>query len=550
MPKKHRKSFIHTKPVNTPHHSIGSSGANQNAPQTGQFTNVGSSRGLEPSDSSVNDLIGHLRRTQVSNDSSPSAFSHSFASQRSIPPALRNILELPEPPAPRPRRQTPIGARPRRFAPGPPPPESWLTGATRDSQATGESLEPALERKIIYCLDRLPGAIFPQPNSLLHAVLKSIAQKWDWHTEYDGLFMSQIPAHLKTLVLSYIAFYGGTETRRNRINGLKPLYPTKEEYATLYETDPSGEAIHSIDADSMTTRLDLGNAIGYRMTFRQLAKELQLANTPSISSEQAAQDSVPESWDQTEDEVEESSIPGQIGHTLRFKNLKYLSFAHPYHPTADWSSLVKLLSHLPTITHLSLAHWPRPGRKPQVAHKLAGDEDLQEQPGHEVRPGSRSPVWAEASATLRHLSKNTYCLKWLDLEGCSSWLVALTWRGFDPDGVPYPAGTNGPDWTGSWRNVDFLNLAPGWVVQSIPGASDSGQSSDELESFETGDDGDKAKRQRAREFSRFQVDVLVAEEMRALINKRRTNAKGKWLAAKTGREELQELKLQLKRLNS
>ncbi|KAF2647938.1 hypothetical protein K491DRAFT_671419 [Lophiostoma macrostomum CBS 122681] len=110
--------------------------------------------------------------------------------------------------------------------------------------------------------------------------------------------------------------------------------------------------------------------------------------------------------------------------------------------------------------------------------------------------------WHEAANILRRLSKNTYCLQWLDLEGCA-WIQALTWEPEDTSssttrrttrarGLGHAALADsgnrrradaaweasaahvGPDWNGAWRQVEYINMFQGWMprdvqrVQSMP----------------------------------------------------------------------------------
>lgn len=478
MPKKQKKTFVF-KPANTPHHTLTSRPRQNDQTQRSAASSASDSP-------SVNDLISHLRRTQapISSDHDTSTTARPFVSQASVHPSLRHILELPETPPPRPRvgpRRTVIGGRPVRLVPGPPPPDSWLSGDREASQSAGDAaLAPTgLERTSIYRLNRLPGTKFPSESSLLHAVLKCMALNWAWHLDYDGPFLAQLPPHIKELMLSYVAVYavrGRTQPLKGRMRGLKPLFLTEADNA---ETDGDGDEAdveNVADVDTNIRRLDLAWALGYWMTFKQLSSELFLTSKPAPDvSQPASEESVPASWDeQLDDEQAEDatpsaatpgSIPKPISQNLRFTNLRYLSFAHPVSGAASWNSLLHLLSRLSTITHLSLAHWPPPTRSPHTAPARMRP------PGHQgpsfVHGGTdvysgMENNWAEAAGILRQLSRYTYCLKWLDLEGCSQWIPALIWTGTDPDGRPLRPGTSGPEWNRSWRNVEWIGLGPGF----------------------------------------------------------------------------------------
>ncbi|KAJ5650790.1 uncharacterized protein N7484_004513 [Penicillium longicatenatum] len=526
MPKKHRTS-LYTKPTNTPHHTLASSRANDN----GRFQVVSPTRAqASTDDSSVNGLIDHLRRTQgnISGNSSSGSL-RSFTSQRSVPPALRNILELPEPsqPRPRPNAGTLIGARPPRRVPGPPPPTSWLTGDTDGAQDSSTNAEADNMNNLeqIHRLQRLPGAAFPRQDSLQHAVLASMAQNWAWHVEYDGPYLSQLPRHIKVAILSYVAQFSQEEPLAHYMNGLTALFPTRAEL--------EGSVVHTPNTDLMPERLDLSNALGRWLSFKKLDKTLRVTHPADLASKNATEENVPDSWDGTEYETEHIDIPRSMGQQMRFENLKYLSFAHPHSYSASWPELVTLLSDLPTITHLSLAYWPCPSNHPyllvpSLMHSLAD---------------RTSPSSYEAAGILRRLSRSTFCLKWLDLEGCSDWIHLL------PMWTEYPEGRKdpveyGPEWNHSWRNVVSLNLAPGWEIK-VP---------DELKDHVPGSTISPVLEPVLREYRR-DVDKYGAGVYRALsvhqdIRTYRANDRGKAVQAETGKEGLDRARTLLKGMRS
>lgn len=416
---------------------------------------------------SVNDLIHHLRRTQVSPEDSRTGSPSQFVAPRSVHPSLRNVLELPETPPPRPRpnvRRTGVGGRVRR-TPGPPPPQSWLLGNNHDDEsedAAGEDLDTSAEtERVIYRLNRLPGTTFPLEDGLLHMALKAMAQHWTWHVAYDGQFLAMLPSHIKVLLLSYVAVYARDQPLRGLVRGLKPLFD---------DNDGEGE-IETSDSDSVA-RLDLGGALGRWIGFKELTNELFLSQRPnSVAVERESKKTVPSSW---EDEYEEeqsgdakaSSIPKSLEHGLRFEKLRFLSLAHPHPAAANWKSLLKLLSRLSILTHLSLAHWPAPtftsnATNAHIRHPT--HRSLVFSYGGTDSYSAMANNWAEAAGILRKLSHATYCLKWLDLEGCGNWIPALSWNGAGPDGEAYRPGTTGAEWNRAWRDVEYVRLGPGWL---------------------------------------------------------------------------------------
>lgn len=473
MPKKrHNNAFA--KPPSTPHHTLLT---RNNGSQNGRFQSASSGG------TSVNDLISHLRQTQVSSPSEGNKASRGgsgsasrFVAPRSVHPSLRNVLELPETPPPGSRpgaRRIGVGGglagrRLRRTA-GPPPPESWLDNNSNNENdpeadmefGQGDGAAAMPERRIIYRLDRLPGATFPSEKSLLHLALKAMAQRWGWHVAYDGQFLALLPSHIKILLLSYIAGCAKDQSLGGVMRGLKPLFGVD---AASEESEV--ETPHAEDV----TRLDLGNALGQWISFKQLSNELFQAKKPTSRKFKEA---VPSSW---EDEIDEDdavattagdSILPSLDHRSHFQSLHYLSLAHPNPATANWKSLLTLLSRLSTLTHLSLAHWPVPTFTPNAVNARIRHPQNRSLTFHYGGTDTYSAMennWAETAGILRKLSHVTYCLKWLDLEGCGEWYPALCWNGTGPDGEEYKPGTTGPEWNRSWRDIEYVRLGVGWVV--------------------------------------------------------------------------------------
>ncbi|KAL1884465.1 Lyso-phosphatidylcholine acyltransferase [Paecilomyces lecythidis] len=460
MPKKHQK-YSSIKPTSLPHHSLSPGN------HTSRHQHGASSSTPEPS---VNDLINHLRRTQLSQSSSgDGAVSYTpRVVPRSVHPSIRNLLELPETPPPRPRPSPRrVGDVRIRRTPGPPPPSSWLRGShTENNERNHERLGiPAGSGRVLYRLERLPGVTFPAKDSLQHAVLKSMASNWNWHLDYDGEFLSELPTRMRILLLSYITVYAhNDQAPRNRGQGLRPLFSKQE-----------GDGWP--DQDHEVTRLDLSAALGNWISLKQLNAELVVSSSRGVpSSVIKVEENVPSSWDaELEEESDTAPTPSLLQspvQTLRFENLRHLSLAHPNKTSASWISLLHLLSHLSTLTHLSLAHWPVPTLTPNAINSRVRHpthRSLTFSYGGTDAYSAFENNWAEASSVLRKLSRATYCLKWLDLEGCGDWFGALSWDGIGPDGEVY--NSPGPEWNASWRNVEWVGLGPGW----LPGGQDSGE---------------------------------------------------------------------------
>ncbi|PLB40258.1 uncharacterized protein BDW47DRAFT_101677 [Aspergillus candidus] len=573
MPKKHQKTtFI--KPASTAHHTLSSPGP---SPRNQHDRYRQSSSPAASEESSVNDLIHHLRRTQVSAENAPGSPS-GFVTARSVHPSLRNLFELPETPPPRPRpgsiRRVGVrGERGRRIA-GPPPPESWVSGDQDDEQEM--AYDDAATKQVIYRLDLLPGVTFPSRDRLLHMLLKSMALHWTWHLAYDGLFLASLPNHIKVLLLSYVGFYARDQPTRGLMHGLSPLF---EKQGTDNRASVAGEEDIATNADSEITRLDLTGAIGNSMDFKRLSSELLRSQRPKPAQDKQKAP-VPPSWEDEcvgDTDTTPASNTSPILKTLasrgRFENLRFLSLAHPTPAAANWNSLIHLLSRLSTITHLSLAHWPVPTVNPTAIGTRSShpaNRSLTLPYGGTDMYSAMENNWAESAGILRRLSKATYCLKWLDLEGCAGWIPALNWDGVGPNGESYAAG---PEWNGSWRDVDFVRLGPGWLPLIDNGepplsqdnnarASASSSMSSPSRSLATSahapppfhtriDDGttddlpwdvevERIKYRRMKELESFRETVKAAKTVQQRILRTRKEGRGKWVEFAFGLEGLDD----------
>ncbi|KZZ87028.1 hypothetical protein AAP_05974 [Ascosphaera apis ARSEF 7405] len=517
MPSKHRQ-FKSPKPQPTVHPSLQSSSPRSSRSSSSARSRA-SSYASQPGVSttpSVNDLISHLRRTQISSSAAAAASAAASISpaQRSLPPQLRNVLDIPDTPPPRPRARRSIGhvivGRSRSAAPGPAAPRSWLNPRDRDRNDPalhGGNERGALRsaRRRIWRFQRLPGTKFAAQDSLMHTVLKSMARRWDYHLVYDNVFLAELPDTLKQLLLSYVAYYTPHDVIEVGMKGLKPLF-----------LDISADTGTFLD-HSGVVRLDLENAIGRWISIRQLTREIKGWTEDSkakgkiqektksrppigVEAEEAKSEAqpkeaeaIPISW---EDEVDTptstistTTITKPV-FSSRFSSLRYLSLANPHGlQSASWSSLLSLLPNVSRLTHLSLAYWPPPTlttnslrariRHPTIplSFQYSGTDIYSAYEGD----------WSEAASVLKKLSKATYCLKWLDLEGCMEWVDALTY-GYSgeftsssssegelsgaEDGLIVRNGKIGPDWNGSWRMLEWLRLSVGWNPEDDAWAMD------------------------------------------------------------------------------
>ena len=294
-------------------------------------------------------------------------------------------------------------------------------------------------------VNRLPGIPKPAENTLLHFALKALARDWEWQVHFNRYHLATLPSELKPLLLAYIAFHGpGTGVG---IDGLRTLFLPE---ADLIDATPTEDI----------TRLDLACAIGHSVTLNQLSNFLSPSQslysgstpTPKLQTPLQPSKDLEDSWETAASEIELSSLSLSAS---PFPNLTHLSLSHP-NPAASWTRLLKAASSFHTITHLSLAYWPVPSLTPN-----AKTTSLQSAYSPSVNYGgtdfysASEGDWSEAAGLLRRLSRATYCLKWLDLEGCGEWLDALKWAVED----------EGTEWNGGWRAVEKVILTPGSALE-------------------------------------------------------------------------------------
>ena len=412
MPKKRIHQFA--KPSSVPHPALTSSrqDASRHSPNVPHTTTT-----------SVNDLIRHLRQTQVSSTTPERAPDDPNAP--TVHPSLKAILDIPDTPAPRPRPgMRTSGGRRIRGPAGPAAPKSWLTQPNMANQGSSSTTGRVADRH----LGSLPGTYLPSRQSLEHLTLKSLAQNWGWHIEYDQFYLATLPRRFKETLLSYIATYNDQGID---CEGLRILF--------LDDTELEG----ATGCESIT-HLDLGTAVGRALTLKEL-KDVFTKKPRVHDTAAAGKGDIPESW-------EEDLTPSTPLSMARFPALTHLSLSHL--AIASWKGLLALSPYLATLTHLSLAYWPTPSITPnsKTAYREspAGNIDYGASNFYSYTDGDLS----EASGVLKRLSRATYCLQWLDLTGCSEWIGAL-------------GRTDGPDWHGAWRGVGNVKIGQGWIPRCL-----------------------------------------------------------------------------------
>lgn len=463
MPKKHRNPYLATKPSYI--HSL-SGGSGKPAADDS----------VPPSLPSVNDLLSQLRISQsssISADRRKRELAELLSNnQRSLPPSLgQGILGLAPTAAPAPRHGQ--RSRIRLRTPGPAPPPSWQRGGAISQGLVGQNDEarrraipgprtfgkkskserkrPEQPMRFL----KLIGEGHVKEGSLLHLALRTAAENWGSIIEDVADDLDYLPVHLRSALLSYLAMYGpsaGVE-----IQDLRALFP---------------------DASDATC-LDLSGLIGWALSLKDLRRWLTPPIKPARPSdplnESIPSSTIAESWDDETSTQQISFTPTIIPPIIRTRLpffLTKLSLAHPP-PTISWNDLLSLSKDLGTLTHLSLAYWPVPTRTPNMktASYISRTTGTEYAAGGTTLYSAIDGDMSESTIILRQLSEHTYCLRWLDLEGCASWLSAFVVplqiprtqnEGSTPSWSTSSSSRSepqGPSWRGSWGNVSFLHLA-------------------------------------------------------------------------------------------
>jgi len=420
MPKKRAPTYD-TKPKSPAHPSLSSSGKSKDAHSLGSV--------FAPSGNSVNDRIQQLRISHGASHPARGVLSVLNPNTNpSLPPSLRDILQLEDAPPPRPRTGLRITGRTRGLA-GPVPP-SWLK---RRENCAGRQLKMRKfgEEGEGVGLEPLPGSFIPDNGSLMATALKALARDWAWHVVYDQFYLATLPVRYKEALLHYIACYNHHSLDRA---GLDMLFQDQ----TQLEDATGADGLY---------RLDLSTSIIQPLKLSEL-KDFFTTKKGIASAEREAE-TILDSWDTPELMAAPSTVP-------RFHTLTHLSLSQPT-GVAAWKGLLDLAPHLTTLTHLALAYWPTPtlSRNSNTAYR--------ETPQGNVNYGASNFYsahdndWSEAASIFRRLSKSTYCLQWLDLTGCYPWVQALA--------------SEHIDWCGAWQALETVKIGQGWVPKCFqPGA--------------------------------------------------------------------------------
>jgi hypothetical protein len=461
-----------------------------------------SSKDSSGSTRTVNERLAQLRAEQAPRPTIEQRNEiASLATSHTLPPHLRRILAVPEtaPPLPKAGARRMMRVNGRRLPPGPAAPQSWLAASLHapahvKARAKQAAREVARMRHRPEHFSRMTvideNHSLPKCGSLLDLTLKAMAAEWEFIAEYEQLNLATLPIRWKTVLLSYLSVYGPEEGVT--VRSLRTLFLTDD----VLPDATGGEDLARLDFTGLITEsftiLDLEKFLHRRVkptvdlipTFDGLSLQ---PSPPPIPAENG----VVESW---EDEASAmASLPTSGFKMKRFPNLTRLSLANAG-PYTSWSQLLSLTSHLSMLTHLSLANWPVPTTTPNSKTAFITHN-------HASIPVSGSHFynrldddWAEAASILKRLSKNTYRLQWLDLEGCADWTPALTWCSSDDRGprdrwIDRTFGRSsstttseglfdhaissdirngpGPDWNGSWAQLTYANISQGIIPRDV-----------------------------------------------------------------------------------
>lgn len=348
-----------------------------------------------------------------------------------MPPQIRAILRIPEPPAPPPRRRPllrpRVDAQGRLLPAGPPPPRSWLALSRQAPRLDfSDASVDDFERRLI------PGLWRPGHGSLVDIILQKMALDWDFQRSYNVYYLCSLPDHLRMALISYLATMSESGLSSSDLKIILVPQDDGENHGAHEDPSSFNEGI---------SHLDLSSSVGRSLKLREVSHLL-------FPSESYKNDLPPESWDADEAE----SIPRPL-----LPNLTHLSLAAEPEDSAlcSWKQLLSVATHLPTLTHLSLAFWPIPSMNPSLTlTKIVGDNGLTYQAGGtNLYSHTLDNQWSEQILILRKLSQSLYGLEYLDLTGCNQWFKALTATA-DGDQV---------DWVGDWGKMTDLILTTGYA---------------------------------------------------------------------------------------
>ncbi|PFH59467.1 hypothetical protein XA68_12276 [Ophiocordyceps unilateralis] len=386
---------------------------------------------------SVNERLANLRRAGPV-PTGVSIPAQAAAAAPSLPPAIREVLQLPEAPAPLPRRR-PVRQRfdheGRRLPAGPAPPRSWLSRGS-DASSRIPPPPPVASSALFQSRTVLPCVYWPAPGSLVDLALRRLARDWEVHRLYSRHLLYYLPDHLKPPLMRCLGVVGPGITIADLRAILLP--PPPDGY------EDGGDGSNDSPEDCRVSCLDLSGSVGRSLKLIPLSRLL----FPPIRETEA--EAVQDSWDAAE--------PIPCPPRTLLPTLTHLSLAldtKAGQDEASWRQLLALATKVSsTLTHLSLAFWPSP--------RLNASRPTPGALSSSFPTTTDSDDWDEALLVLRQLSKRLYRLEFLDLTGCAPWFRALKLES-EHDFV---------DWVWAWGRVSLLRLYSGWPLEADASPSD------------------------------------------------------------------------------
>lgn len=432
---------------------------------------------------SVNERLSELRKLEGKDAAQKkrefAEAATASVNQRSVPPNVRAVLGVPDIALPTPKRG-PRARMPNR-TPGPAPPRSWLARPAlslvfnarngRRRLNSSSSADPDRNRpnellRFAHMSGEEPTSDQIGSPSLVHLCLKASAQNWDLFDHEDLPALTEIPLRLRLRLLSYLGFFGPTI-----------------DVAVLDAITDGSEAV---------THLDLAGLFGHgALNLHRIVKLIKQQS--SKVTEATTSDTVAESWDQ--EESLEAAIAPRLSMS-RFAHLTHLSLSHPPALGASWRDLLQLSKHIPRLTHLSLAYWPRPTLTPNLATATVSSQHSPEvHAGGSHYYSDLDRDLTEPASLLRQLSGHLLYLQWLDLEGCTEWFPAFAFRGegeanqrhnmMMDDNIPTVSmhiDAAVSMFVHNWKNLKYLNCAQGWLptISSLTAIRNSSNTTPEM----------------------------------------------------------------------
>ncbi|KAK8118640.1 uncharacterized protein PG998_003266 [Apiospora kogelbergensis] len=355
------------------------------------------------------------------------------------PSPIRQIFQIPDTPAPPPRRPQRRDPNGRRVPRGPPPPRSWLAlSQSRHAPSAHQHPEASHIRNW-----PLPGAYYPEDGSLVDVTLRHMATDWIIQKDWNKFYLYTLSGVMRSALLYYVSTLHERGLSAADIR-LVLGGPSESELAEYELEKPD---LNKLNKDIF--HLDLTGSIGNGLSLKSLTDLLFISQR-----QQQAEVQVQDSWD----------APELISQpTKLLPNLTHLSLAMSPSSTrsASWRQLLILASKLPTLTHLNLSGWPAPSLTPNaMAAKVVSPVT-----GRSANYGATNHYshildddWSEAVLILRKLSKSLYSLVYLDLTGCGDWFPALRKEAEGEN------STSSVDWASDWGKIEVLRLCSGYAA--------------------------------------------------------------------------------------